>query len=165
MIDSIKYVGLWLTKHFGLLCNSKCSMRTVLSISVICSYHYGWYFAFLSIDNWIEQYWHPYTGLQILALGTALYRAPFQRFTLCRCCFFWRRALLLHSCLQPPLRHTSITGCGGYRKDLRITIKDFLGKCQVQPWHELTTVIWPGLHVIIMTSWATCIRASRSRRS
>lgn len=37
--------------------------------SAICSCHWGWYFAFLSIDNWNEQYWHPYTELQILALS------------------------------------------------------------------------------------------------
>lgn len=40
-----------------------------ISHSVICSCHYGWYFAFLSSDNWNEQYWHPYTELQILALS------------------------------------------------------------------------------------------------
>lgn len=65
-------------------------------------------------------------------------------------CCQW--VVLLHSCLQPLLPLQSIGGCGGYHKDLRITIKDFLGKCQVHPWHKLTTAIWAALHMIIMTS-------------
>lgn len=115
---------------------------------VICSYHYGWYFATSSTGNWIEQYWHPYTELQILALGyacqsrQALGKCPMHSsvpgFTLCLCWLFWRWALLLHRCLQPLLPHKSIAGCGGYHKDLRITIKGFLGKCQVQ------SLAWAG---------------------
>ena len=161
-------------KHFGLLCNSKCSTCTVLSITVSS--------AAIIMDGILPS-WALITGLNNTGIRiqnckfwpwdtrarvdgpweTAPYTAQFQWFTLCLCWFFWRWALLLHSCLQPLLPHKSIAGCGGYHKDLRITIKDFLGKCQVQPWHELTTAIRPGLHMIMMTSWATCIRASWSR--
>lgn len=44
-------------------------MYCPINHSVICSCHYGWYFAFLSTDNWNEQYWHPYTEVQILAFS------------------------------------------------------------------------------------------------
>lgn len=132
--------------------------------SVICSCHYGWYSAFLSIGNWNEQYWHPYREVQILALSklcqtmsarvegpweAALCTAQLQWFSLC-----W---MLTMGCAAPqlpaiPPASPLSRGLWGYHKDLRITIKDFLGKCQVHPWHELTTAIWAALHMIITTS-------------
>lgn len=140
------------------------------------SYRYEWYFTFLIIGNWIEQSWRPHIELQILALGyvcqsrQARGNSPVHGsvpvgHSPCLCWFFQRWALLPHGCPPPLLPLTSVGGCGGYHTDLKITIKDFLGKCQVWPWHELTTAIWPGLCVIIATSWATYIRPSWSRRS
>lgn len=145
--------------------------------SIICSCHYGWHFAFLSIGNWNEQYWHTYTELQILALSklcqirsatvdgpweAALYAAQFQRFSLCWVLMMARAAPQLPATLPATPVNRRLWG---YHKDLRITIKDFLGKCQVHPWHELTIAIWAALHVIIVTSWATCIKAFWHQRS
>lgn len=65
MIDSIKYVGLSLTKHFGLLCNNKCSMCTVLPNTVSSA-------AIVILPSRAlitEQYWHSYTESQMLASG------------------------------------------------------------------------------------------------
>lgn len=88
-----------------------------ISHSVICSCHYGRYFAFLSIDNWNEQYWHPYTELQILALSklcqaksarvdrpweAALGTAQFQWFNL------WWLLMMDHAAPQLPANPSAI---------------------------------------------------------
>lgn len=97
MIDSIKYAGLWFTKHSGLLWNSRYSTCAVLSITVS---------SVAIITDGILPSWALIPGLNNTGIHKQNYKfwpweihvsvdglwktAQFQWFTLCLFRFLWR---------------------------------------------------------------------------